>query len=104
MSEKRKRELDSISDSLLRACEDYIKAYQQHRDGFIMDQLADSIQQLFKQRVKGGEEGLPFPDEEMIPSRQLVDEECIYSSQFLGWVAALHRELKSRTVSRYASG
>jgi hypothetical protein len=67
-----------------------------------MDRLADSIQQLFKQRVKTGERDLPWPDEDLIPSRQLIEYECIYSSQFLGWVAALHKELKQRMVSRYA--
>lgn len=104
MNERRKRELDPISDSLLHACEEYIKGYERHLDGGRMDQLADSIQQLFKMRVKSGETGLPFPAAETVPTKQLEDYGTIYSSQFLGWVAMLHKTLKERTVSRYASG
>jgi predicted metalloprotease with PDZ domain len=100
---RRRRELDSISDALLHACEQYLRGFEEHANNARMDQLADSIQQLFKQRIRSGDR-LPFPNAEAIPTRQLVIGDEVYASQFLDWVASLHRELKMRTVSRYAQG
>lgn len=86
---------------MLHCCEEYIRAYELHLDGGRMDQLADSIQQLFKERIRSGEGGLPWPPAEMIPTKQVAKYESIYASQFLGWVAMIHKELKLRTATRY---
>jgi hypothetical protein len=101
---RRIRELDSISDALLHACEEYLRGWEQKSTSDRMDQLSDSIQQLFKQRKREGDAALQWPSEETVPSKQLEVGDDIYASQFLGWVSVLHKELKSRTVSRYGSG
>jgi len=101
MNERRRRELDSISDALLHACEEYIRGSERHVDDSRMDRLADSIQQLFKQRIRSGDK-LPFPDGAAMPSRQLAGGDEIYASQFLDWVAMLHKELKGRMATKYA--
>jgi hypothetical protein len=102
-SERRKRQLDPIEDALLHGCEEYIRGYEQRASNDRMAQLADSIQQMFKQRVQSGDDTLPWPDGILIPTKQLVDYDQIYASQFLTWIAALHKELNQRTVSRYAA-
>ncbi|MEM0344087.1 MAG: hypothetical protein QXU73_07585 [Thermoplasmata archaeon] len=98
--ERRRRELDSISDALLHACEEYLRGFEQHASAARMDQLADSIQQLFKQRIRSGDR-LPYPSPAAMPTRQLATGDEVYASQFLDWVATLHKELKARTATRY---
>lgn len=102
-SERRKRQLDPIEDALLHGCEEYIRGYEQRASTDRMAQLADSIQQMFKQRVQAGDDTLPWPDETMIPTKQLVEYDEIYASQFLTWVATLHKQLNQRTASRYGT-
>ena len=69
-----------------------------------MERLANSIQQLWKQRIRDGDDDLPFPKASVIPSQQLHNYDTVYSSQFLDWVASIHKELESRKGSRYGSG
>jgi hypothetical protein len=102
-NERRKRQLDPIEDALLHGCEEYIRGYEQRASNDRMSQLADSIQQMFKQRVQAGDDTLPWPDELLIPTKQLTEYDEIYASQFLTWIAALHKALNLRTASRYGS-
>ena len=102
-NERRKRQLDPIEDALLHGCEEYIRGYEQRASNDRMAQLADSIQQLFKQRIQSGDGSLPWPDENLIPTRQLLEYDEIYASQFLTWIAALHKVLNLRTASRYGT-
>lgn len=102
-NERRKRQLDPIEDALLHGCEEYIRGYEQRASNDRMSQLADSIQQMFKQRIQAGDSTLPWPDENMIPTRQLLEYDEIYASQFLTWIATLHKALNLRTASRYAT-
>lgn len=98
---RRTRELDPISDALLHACEEYFRGWEQKLPDDRMNQLADSIQQLFKQRRMEGDTTLPLPKKSSIPTKQLRRGDEIYASQFLGWVSVLHKELKSRTATKY---
>lgn len=101
--DRRKRELDPIEDSLLHVCEEYLRANEQRQASMRINQLADSIQQLFKQRKKDGDLTLPYPDEELMPTLQLLESDDIYAQQFLPWVSEIHKVLKARTASRYGS-
>ena len=66
-----------------------------------MDQLADSIQQLFKQRRRDGDHLLPLPEMDLVPTRQVLEYDDITTKQFLAWTAKLHKVLKDRTGGRY---
>jgi len=98
--DRRKSELDKISDSLLHVCEQYLKGMEVNLPPDRMDRLADSIQQLFKARRRAGDL-LPLPSPDLIPTLQLTQYEDISSSQFLDWVALLHKTLKAREGGRY---
>ena len=101
---RRERKLDSISDALLHACEEYFRTFEQQADDEKMDRIANSIQQLWKQRVRDGDDSLPYMKVDVVPSKQLDSYDTIYSTQFLDWVACIHKELVARKVSRYGSG
>ena len=98
---RRRRELDQISDALLHSCEEFIRGYEQHWPPEKMDQLADSVQQLFKQRRRDGDDKLPLPAADVVPTLQVHQYDDITTKQFLSWVAVLHKVLKDRTGSRY---
>lgn len=100
-SDRRKRDLDPIEDALLHGCEEYIRGYEQRASNDRMAQLADSIQQLFKQRKRDGDSNLPYPEGQLMPTLQLLESDQIYGQQFLPWISSLHKELKSRTATRY---
>jgi hypothetical protein len=102
-NDRRKRDLDPIEDSLLHCCEQYLRGNEQRSQCNVMNQLADSIQQLFKQRKRDGDLTLPYPDEELMPTMQLLERDEVYAQQFLPWVSAIHKVLKARMASRYGT-
>jgi len=98
--ERRKSPLDTISDSLLHACEQYLRGMELNLPPDRMDKIADSVQQLFKARWRANDH-LPLPPASVIPTQQLTHYDDIMSSQFLDWVATIHKTLKAREGGRY---